>query len=203
MPPEERATTNGKLRVALISMPTLTANLPSFQLGLLKPTLQRAGIDVQTFSMYAYFGAHIGWRLNDALSDVRGCLAGEWIWATAAFGRFAEDHPYLEHYERNFRDICRSAGCTQADIIDVRDRKTFSFLDFCLDSVDWERFDLIGFTVVFQQMTASLALARALKRKFPRIPIVMGGATFEDDIADSIIRGCPWIDYIHLSLIHI
>jgi ribosomal peptide maturation radical SAM protein 1 len=192
-----RAATTPPWRVALISMPTLMARFPSFQLGLLQSTLEREGIAAQTFSMYLYFGAHIGWQLNEALSVVRPCLAAEWIWSKAAFGEFADDASYLRRYEANIRQICDAAGCTIDDILSVRNDKTFSFIEFCLNSVDWQRFELIGFSVVFQQMVASLALARALKARFPRIPIILGGATFEDDIGDSIIRACPWIDYIH------
>ena len=51
--------------------------------------------------------------------------------------------------------------------------------------------------VVFQQLLSSLALARALKRKYPDLPVIMGGASLEDDIADEVIRRCPQIDYMH------
>ena len=184
-------------RIALISMPTLMARFPSFQLGLLQATLEREGISAQTFSMYLYFGQYIGWELNEALSVVRPCMAAEWIWSKAAFGEFADDAAYLRQYAANIRQLCDDAGCTTEDILAVRHQKTFSFIDFCLHSVQWQRFDLIGFSIVFQQMVASLALARALKARFPSIPIILGGATFEDDIGDSIIRACPWIDYVH------
>ena len=72
-----------------------------------------------------------------------------------------------------------------------------AFIDWCLNSVDWSRFGVIGFSVVFQQTLASIALARALKKRYPHIPIMMGGATFEDDIAEEIMKGCPQVDYIH------
>ena len=183
--------------IALISMPTLMVRFPSFQLGLLKSTLEREGIEVQPYSMYLYFGAHIGWQLNDALSVVRPCMAAEWLWTRAAFGDFADADAYLRYYQHNFEQLCKAAGCALDDIIAVRDHKIDSFIDFCLKSIDWERFELIGFSVVFQQMVASLALGRALKERYPHIPIILGGATFEDDIGDSIIRGCPWVDYVH------
>jgi ribosomal peptide maturation radical SAM protein 1 len=51
--------------------------------------------------------------------------------------------------------------------------------------------------VVFQQLVGSLALARALKKKYPHIPIIMGGASLEDDIASEIMLRCPQIDYVH------
>ncbi|MGE5341721.1 MAG: RiPP maturation radical SAM C-methyltransferase [Candidatus Omnitrophota bacterium] len=186
-----------KIRTALVSMPVLAGYLPSFQLALLKPTLQREGIDVQTFSMYMYFGMHIGYTLNEVLSEARPCIAGEWIWSKAAFGQFNEDKDYISYYKESLEDLCNQADCTIDDLLEIRNNKTFSFIEFCLNRIDWSRFQLIGFSVVFQQMASSIALARALKGRYPHIPIIFGGGTFEDDIAESIMTGCPFIDYIH------
>ena len=72
--------------VALISMPCLSARFPSFQLGLLKPTLEKAGIPAQPFSMFMYLGSQIGWRISETIADVWPSLVGEWIWSRAAFG---------------------------------------------------------------------------------------------------------------------
>lgn len=183
--------------VALVSTPTLSARFPSFQLGLLKPTLEREGIPVQPFSLFMYFGAYVGWRINETLSDVYPCMVGEWIWTKAAFGDFAEDDLYFETYERTFQGICDQAGCSVADLRRIRNEVAPAFIDFCVDSIDWSRFGLIGLSVVFQQTLASVALARALKQRYPHIPIIMGGASFEDDIAEEIMHGCPAVDYIH------
>ena len=178
-------------------MPTLSARFPSFQLALLKPTLERAGIPVQTFSLFMYFGTHVGWRINETLSDVYPCMLGEWIWTKAAFGDFANNDDYFRIYRHNLEAICHQAGCTLDDVQRVRETAAPAFIDWCLKSVDWSRFSVIGFSVVFQQTLASIALARALKQTYPHIPIMMGGATFEDDIAEEIMKGCPEVDYIH------
>jgi ribosomal peptide maturation radical SAM protein 1 len=183
--------------VALISMPTLSARFPSFQLALLKPTLERAGIPVQTFSLFMYFGTQIGWRVNETLADVYPSMVGEWIWTKAAFGDFAKDEDYYEIYRGNLEANCARAGCSFDDLRRLRENAAPGFIEWCLGSVDWSRFGLIGFSVVFQQTLASVALARALKERYPHIPIMMGGATFEDDIAEEIMKGCPQVDYIH------
>ena len=183
--------------VALISMPTLSARFPSFQLALLKPTLERAGIPVQTFSLFMYFGTHVGWRVNETLADVYPSMVGEWIWTKAAFGDFAKDENYYEIYRGNLDAISARAGCSFDDLRRLREHAAPGFIDWCLTSVDWSRFGLIGFSVVFQQTLASIAFARALKERYPHIPIMMGGATFEDDIAEEIMNGCPQVDYIH------
>ena len=183
--------------VALVSMPTLSARFPSFQLGLLKPVLESHGIPAQTFSLFMYFGTHVGWRINETIADVYPCMVGEWIWTRAAFGDFAADEEYFRVHEDNLRNICRRAGCSFDDLRRIRHEAAPAFIDFCVRSVDWSRFGLIGFSVVFQQTLASVALARALKEKHPDIPVIMGGASFEDDIAEEIMRGCPQVDYVH------
>ncbi len=181
---------------ALVAMPMLTTAWPSYQLGLLKPTLERAGIPAQAFSLFMYFGAHIGWRLNEALAAGYANMIGEWIWSPAAFGEFGNATEYVDAYAFTFQSICQDAGCTVEDILRVRREKTRSFLDFCLASIDWGRFGLVGFTVVMQQMTASLALAGRIRERFPALPILFGGAAFEEDIAAEILERCPQVDAI-------
>ncbi len=185
--------------VALVSMPSLSARHPSFQLALLKPLLESAGIPAQQFSLFMYLGTQVGWRLAENLADVWPCLVGEWIWSKSAFGdqANAEDDNFFASYAGLFETICDRAGCTLEDIRRLRDVGAPEFIEFCLNAVEWSRFGLIGFTVVFQQLVASLALARALKQRYPNIPIIMGGASLEDDIADEIMRNCPQIDYVH------
>ena len=98
--------------IALVSMPTLSGRFPSFQLGLLKPFLERQGFAAQPFSLFMYFGTHVGWQMNEVLAEVWPSLIGEWIWTKAAFGEHEEDPEYFEVFERNFRTICNLAGCS-------------------------------------------------------------------------------------------
>jgi len=185
--------------VALISMPSQSAGIPSIQLALLKPTLEKAGIPVQAFSLFMYLGTHIGWRLSESLAEVWPSLVGEWVWSKAAFGE--EANPEVEEYflahQEIFAAMCKAAGCTLEDLRRLRNEGAQAFIDFCVDSTDWGRFGLIGFTVVYQQLLSSLALARALKKRYPQVPIIMGGGSMEDDIAGEIMKGCPQIDYVH------
>ena len=150
-------------------MPTLSGRFPSFQLGLLKPFLERQGFAAQPFSLFMYLGTHLGWQMNEVLAEVWPSLIGEWIWTKAAFGEHEEDPEYFEVFERNFRTISKLAGCSIADLRRIRDDAAPRFIDFCIDSVDWSRFGLVGFSLVFQQLLASIALARALKQRHPSL----------------------------------
>jgi ribosomal peptide maturation radical SAM protein 1 len=177
----------------------MSGHFPCFQLGLLQPTLERAGYPVEPLSLYMHFGGLVGWPLHEALAEVRPGLVGEWIWARHAFGPFADDAEYLEIYRDNLRDLCEAAGCTLDDLMQVRDQVTGEFLRWCVGSTDWGRFGLVGFTILFQQQLASLALARELKKRYPDLPIILGGGTFEDDIAHEILRNCPQVDFVHVG----
>jgi len=185
--------------VALVSMPTMATRFPSFQLALLGPVLAGAGFTVRPLSLFLEFAGQIGVRRNDALAEVYPCMAGEWIWSRAAFGDDSppDDDTYLERYAGSFRAICAASGATLDDLRRIRDVETARFLDRVVDEVDWPSFGLVGFTVTFQQMVASLALAKALKRRYPDLPVIFGGAAFEDDIAAEVMARNPEVDLLH------
>jgi B12 binding domain len=183
--------------VALVSMPTMSTRFPSFQLGLLTPILEEAGIPARPMSLFLRFADRLGPALNEALADVYPCMVGEWIWTTAAFGPRGDADEYFRVYENNLRAICERAGCTVADLRRVRDVDTVEFLDEVVEEVDWSSFGIVGLSITFQQMVASLALAKALKRRHPGLPVVLGGAAFEDDIALEVMTRNPEVDVVH------
>lgn len=55
---------------------------------------------------------------------------------------------------------------------------------------------LVGFTVCFSQLPASLLAARRIKKKFPRLPVVLGGSTCSPRIGHSLLDVFPEIDFI-------
>jgi ribosomal peptide maturation radical SAM protein 1 len=183
--------------IALISMPTSSPRYPSIQLGLLKPTLERAGFPTEVFSFFMYFGSHIGWKLHEALEDITTYFPGEWIWSHHAFDSFDQEDAYIDIYRSHLETLCESAGCTLEDLLRVRRELTGSFLDLCLDWTDWSRFGLLGFTVLFQQQLATLAFARRLKERYPTLPILLGGGTMEERIGRELLRNCSQIDFVH------
>ena len=86
-----------------------------------------------------------------------------WIWSKAAFGdeTNTDDDEYFAAHENIFTSVCHFGQCTLDDLRRLRYEAAPEFIDFCVNSTDWSRFGLIGFTVVFQQLIASLALAQA------------------------------------------
>src|ERR1700744_1152507 len=106
---------------ARVSMPTLSGRFRSFPLGLLKPFLEKQGFSAQSFSLFMYFGTHVGWRMNETLAEVWPNLIGGWLWSKGAFDDHEEALDYFAASERNFRTICDLAGCTVDDLRRLRD----------------------------------------------------------------------------------
>jgi hypothetical protein len=96
--------------VALISMPTLSARFPSFQLALLKPTLEKAGIPVQAFSLFMYFGTFVGWRINETLADVYACHGRRVALDQVCVRRLCGQRRLLRDLSPKPEGICEKAG---------------------------------------------------------------------------------------------
>lgn len=200
------ARSEGGLRqadVVLVSMPFGELFSPSMGLSLLKGALNRDGIS----SVVRYFGLPFARRIGrplyfDLSTDDRLSarqLAGEWLFAHALFERTAEDD------ERYFDSIlrCRSGWviddvaplhpATIRRLADSR-RHVEPFLDECADQIVGLHPRLVGFTTVFQQHIASLALARRLKERAPEITIVFGGSNCEGVMGAETVRQFPFVD---------
>jgi len=85
-------------------------------------------------------------------------------------------------------------------------RKSFSFMQIakCLEkhlknwveTTDWGQYQLVGFSVCFDQLLASLAAARILKKRFPHIIIVLGGSSCAANGGRSLVNTFRFIDYV-------
>lgn len=185
------------LSVGLVNMPFYTSRRPSIQGGLLQAILEQHGFHAKTHYLNLKFGARIGWDLNENICQgFYRHLLGEWIFSHAAFGNEAvESNRYLETYVDHLGGYCETLGCDTKLLTELRMREAPAFIQECLETVAWEDYYVIGFSSVFQQNCAALALARLIKEHFPQILIVFGGANFEDEMGLEYMRTIPWIDF--------
>ena len=189
--------------VVLVSMPFGELFSPSMGLSLLKGALNRDGVSCVVRYFGLPFAQRIGRPLYFALSsDVRPSarqLAGEWLFARSLFDTTPEDD------ERYFDNVLRRRdGWIVDDMLPLHPatiRKLAAarvhvepFLDECVDAVLALRPRLVGFTTVFQQHVASLALAKRLKARAPSLPIVFGGSNCEGVMGAETVRQFPFVD---------
>jgi ribosomal peptide maturation radical SAM protein 1 len=187
---------DGMNRVLLVSMPFVSVRYPSPALSLLKSVLQENGVQGDVAYLNVIFQAYVGNpEIYEAIADFM--IVGETVfgrelfgeqWSQSDRGRLAElDAPLLP------------AGSTRDSIRDTLLRlraMAGPFLQMCMSRINWDHYDIVGFTSVYSQQVASLALARHIKQRFPDKVIAFGGANCEEEMGRALLRLFPFVDWV-------
>ncbi len=190
-------------KVVLIYMPCGMLLQPSIGLSLLKAALVPLGISTKILYLTFPFVKLIGVDpyLQITGQSTRNNLVGEWIFSGTLFNHSCYD---VENY---IEDILRRKSLGRnhfskpvsenfiKTVLSVRG-KIEVFLDECLHKVASYRPRIIGFSSVFYQHTASLALAKLIKTNFPETFIVFGGANCEGVMGVEILRQFSFVDAV-------
>jgi ribosomal peptide maturation radical SAM protein 1 len=184
-------------RVLLVVMPFLPLHRPALGVSTLKAGASAAGwaCDVAyfTFDYAALIGVKDYVRLDGGLPTQN--LTGEWVFASAAFG------PGVATAEEFEAVVVRNtpAGFYDAEFTDrlrVLPAQSLPFIRACADTINLETYDIVGFTSTFQQNCASLALARELKQRDPRVTTLFGGSNADGVMGGEWLQRAPWLDVV-------
>ncbi len=182
--------------VILVSMPFMDAHRPSIQLGLLKSLATAHGFPARTLHANLSFAARIGVDYYQLLAQHRGCMVGDWLFSLAAFGGAAPD-PDADMVDELAGDLSYldiSPGELRKKLVRTRDVDIPAYLDALAEEYPWQDEAVVGFSSTFQQNTASFALARRLKQRYPHLFTVFGGANFDGDMGPELVRTVDCID---------
>jgi ribosomal peptide maturation radical SAM protein 1 len=69
-------------------------------------------------------------------------------------------------------------------------------IDSLFQSIPWDAYDVVGFSLLMGQTIASLALAKRIKAAYPSISIILGGAQTQPPMGEEMLRGFQDIDYV-------
>lgn len=181
--------------VLLIVMPFCGADRPQIGVSTLKAQLMRDGIPCDVAYFNIPFAAAAGYDAYDWITNNYSyeVFAGEWIFSPSLFT------PSALNRDGYVRDVLQRHGAFPADKLRRIARMAGlvePFLDYCLRSIDWRRYDVVGFTSTFEQNLASLALAARIKRAFPDKTIVMGGGNCGGAMGLQLHESFPFLDYV-------
>ena len=112
-----------------------------------------------------------------------------------ALGAQTERFWQLAFADRSPRGLAPSFEALQERVA-VAQEQACAFLDRCLNDIPWAQYDVVGFTTMFQQNLASLALARRVKDAYPDMHILLGGPNAEGDMGAGLMACFPFIDYV-------
>ena len=184
-------------RVLLVAMPFASAHHPNLGLSLLQAAVRRDGVECDIRYLFLEFAETIGAHRYGLLTDDKYFVAllGEWLFSPFVHGEDSEsDLGYCTDVLRGqLRDFFPA---TRVIEVMAARRDAEHFLTHCLDTIPWERYSLVGFSTSFQQTMASLALAKRLKERFPRLTIVFGGANCEGEMGIELHRRYPFLDVV-------
>jgi radical SAM superfamily enzyme YgiQ (UPF0313 family) len=184
------------MRTVLVSMPFMGPDRPSIQLGLLKAIGEEHGFPVRTLHANLDFAARIGADYYRALAETRGPLVGDWLFSVVAFGAEAPDPGgrLLDECAEELAYLPGSWPEARSRLLRTRDIDVPALLDSLVSAYPWLETDVVGFSCTFQQNTASIALARRLKARYPHLVTVFGGANFDDEMGLELLRSVESID---------
>ncbi len=192
--------------VLFVSMPFGPLMSPSLGLSLLQPLASARGLTCRVEYFTLPFAERIGDELYSKITGQSRAMSrafvGEWIFSHALFEwDAAHDERYLAEVlltppswlGRNpTRPPARGEGRARLEARDA----VRGFVDRCAERVADAQPRIVGFTSVFQQHLASLALAKRIKTLLPETFTVMGGANCEATMGVETVRQFPFVDAV-------
>jgi len=173
-------------------MPWALFNRPSIQLGALKAYIETRNPDfsVHTSHHFLDVAAALGPDLYHWISQ--NPWVSEAIYTPLVFPEQADSAGILAvKYVRKAAPEIKSDFHYESLVQTVNK----SLLQWIADT-DWSRYSLVGFSVCFHQLFASLAAAKAVKEKNPHAIIVFGGSSCAAAAGHSLLKTFHFIDYI-------
>ena len=198
-----------KQRIPLITMPIVAITCPSLGLTQLKDVTQRAHgdrVEVEILYLQHDFarymaeadkarGGGAGTDLYEVFcgNQMHNTGLGDWFFRQVAFPGLPDNAK--EYFTRYYPGRSPEIERFRAALLERR-KGLEDILDDLILRHRIHESDLVGFSTMFQQNLATIALARRLKRMRPDLPIVVGGANCEPPMGAELIRGVDCFDWV-------
>lgn len=177
-------------------MPFASVRYPSPALSLLKPLLEREGLSCDVGYLNIVFQAYTGCPdVYEVVADLM--VVGEWVFGEDLFGEnWARSHrARLDALDAPLLPDGLELSAIRDSLTSLRSMAG-PFIQECMDRVNWNDYSVIGFTSVFSQHVASLALARRIKERWPDKVIAFGGANCDEGMGKALLRLFPFVDWV-------
>jgi len=188
-------------KVTLVSMPWAPAVEPSLALGILSAQLERHGIACRVFHASSDLLRFVTYPTYTAVSE---------FWGLNEFVFTGQISPGIDEGQRQrLIDRCFVHAeqdrpdfryKTVPDLMDMllkfREEVVPEYLEECCNRILEDQPTLVGFTCMFDQTLASVALAQVIKRRSPQTMIVLGGYAVQGPPGRNVIEAFEWIDCV-------
>jgi ribosomal peptide maturation radical SAM protein 1 len=201
----------GSVDVLLVSLPFGILRSPSLALGILQARLNAAGISAKSRHFTLDYAARVGPDLYNKIASGlprTTDLLGEWIFSHAISPKTtAQQEKYLARVFGARWDSDQSSDEINNGVSNEKTAQLAEtvlnlvgtvkeFVEYAASEILKYSPKIVGFTTVFQQNIATIAVASRLRQLRPSLKIVMGGANCEGPMGQELARTFPFIDLI-------
>ena len=185
--------------LALVNLPFSNLSLPSIALTQLQQAVDKqhrgriaSRVEYLSHDFAQYLGIDFYNFLGNTMDSLNAGL-GDWFFRHAAFPEQPDNSD--EYFRRYFRANTAEVTLLKQLIAEKRP-SVEQYLDELITTYRLDQVQMVGFTSMFMQNTATFAMARKLKQRNPKILIVMGGANCEYPMGRVIAQCIRDIDYV-------
>ncbi|HEV2147025.1 MAG TPA: RiPP maturation radical SAM C-methyltransferase [Longimicrobiaceae bacterium] len=185
-------------KIALVNMPMASLAAPSLALTQLRFVAMKAfgdrvsvEIDYLNQDFAHYMTPPAYHELNSFEHHPTGLA--EWFFREAAFPGIPDNTE--EYFRRHYPQHDPHNRMIRQFVLQKREGLEAHF-DEMIDKYGLDRVDLVGFTSMFAQNVATLAMARRVKERNPGVVVVMGGANCEAPMGREIVDHVPAVDFV-------
>jgi ribosomal peptide maturation radical SAM protein 1 len=171
----------------LVVPPCASAALPVLGPALLAAACRGAGINTRVEHVNLEMAARVGYDRYRRFALSCSHMHGEMLFAEAAFDRRIELRP------DDFQDV---PDAVSADDFAAALAQVPGLIADAADGIAALRPGVVGFSSVFQQNLASIALARAVRERLPGAVLLLGGANASRPMCEGIAAATDVFDHI-------
>jgi ribosomal peptide maturation radical SAM protein 1 len=187
-------------RVALVSMPWAPVSEPSLGLALLKQQLSDEDVEARVFHFNLGLLRHL---TGHAYQQIASCWGlNEFVFTGVLDDHWSEDQVscMMERCIANTRfdeDLAFPNATELGEaLLELRHTIVPQYLAECAEEVFAYAPTLVGFSCMFDQTLASIALAKVLRQRLPGMMIVCGGYALEGPPGLEVLQAFDVIDAV-------
>ena len=182
--------------IILISMPFAGTSIPSIQLAILEKYIKERDINIT--SKHLYLKAAEFYRMinyNHLINKPSDSYTAQMVFSKYVFPEhwIKSEKSFKEYYNRI---LANSEVLKQNLSFEKYVEQTDKFYQWTLKNIEWQKYDLIGFTLNYGQLLPSLSIAKKIKEIWPEKNIVLGGSRSVNKLGIRILDSFEYIDYI-------
>ncbi|HEX6040883.1 RiPP maturation radical SAM C-methyltransferase [Longimicrobium sp.] len=185
-------------KIALVNMPLANLAMPSLALTQLQAVVSKAFGDQVRADVHYLNHEFAHFLTLPAYGELMSFEhhptgLGEWFFRGVAFPEQADNAE--EYFQRYYPQHSERNRMIKAFALQKRAGLEAHF-DAMIDRYGLDQVDMVGFTSMFSQNVAALAMARMVKKRNPDILVVFGGANCESVMGREIASHAPVVDFV-------